>query len=116
MGEAVVDQESFVVLFFGTLSEVVEDLFAVPSATAFCRSAAFGLVVSAGKLLVGGLVRITAFAGAHVVITCTINYRGHSIIGDICRRQFGIVGIRIQGSRLIVGQTPDSPARHDHMT
>ena len=115
MGEAEVDEEGVLVCSLLAVLQKVHHLVGVPGAAGFVVGTVVGAVVTDGELLVRGLVAVALFAGAHGVVSSSIENGGHREVGEIGRDARGIDDVGIQQAAGLVGNVPDRAAAHDHV-
>ena len=114
--EAEVDEERVGVLGGLAVIQVVQHLVGMPGAAFFILGAVVGAIMAHGELLIGGLVAVPAFAGAHGVVASGIEDGGHGEFGQIRRHALCVARVGIAGVVGLVRDVPDVAPAHDHVT
>ena len=116
MRETEIDEEGIIVLALFPLVQIVKHLLGVPRTAGFVRAAAFGSGPPDREFRVRGVITIPILAGPHRVITGAIKNSGHRVICQVGRYQIGVRRVGIAFELRFVGNVPNGPAGHDHVS
>ena len=93
------------------VDQVIENLLGMPRTTGLIGPASLDAVMANGELFIGRIVTVALLTGSHGVITGPVEYRSHSVLGQI-----GWYHLRIAGVWVSAWKVPDCTSGHDHVT